>query len=279
MRHNLNITDTKMEEGESTEIQFTVTRDGFKEAVQRIADSIQDERPEEEVKIIREGRRNPVIKTSSGDKVYMKYTNEGSHARMGLARGAIPRRVFLTLEEMAEEAGQEIPERKKPDYIMNTTITDEGTLDDEQVTHQQPPEVDPYNEDDVSVSYLDQDAMDREYGRGMTDTGGDETSFMPPFSKEDARYHGPGEGPEPELDCKDCAHFIEGGGCHMVQGEIRPQGYCQDLYADFGVFARADGDDLLITLVTLGEKFRDRVSLEMIRKGGGELLEAVTKRL
>lgn len=80
----------------------------------------------------------------------------------------------------------------------------------------------------------------------------DSIRFVPQHTKEDAHYT-TNIGPEIPADarCGNCAHFIPGGGCHVVQGEIDPSGVCLEFYADFGIFAdnkiRA-GDPVSMTL-------------------------------
>lgn len=65
------------------------------------------------------------------------------------------------------------------------------------------------------------------------------TRFLAPFSKEEAEYVSPND---PDFDhthdrCAECVHWIPGGGCHFVQGEIDAAAYCAQFFADYGVFA------------------------------------------
>lgn len=62
--------------------------------------------------------------------------------------------------------------------------------------------------------------------------------FTPPHGKEAAEYVAdPGRGVPSGARCGNCAHFIEGGGCHVVQGRIDPGAVCLEFFADVGVFA------------------------------------------
>lgn len=66
----------------------------------------------------------------------------------------------------------------------------------------------------------------------------DYIEFLPPETKNESGYIQPGN---PDFDrghdrCEDCAHYIEGGGCHIVRGQIDPEAYCESFYADVGVF-------------------------------------------
>lgn len=63
--------------------------------------------------------------------------------------------------------------------------------------------------------------------------------FLPPFTKEEAAYF-PTDDPafDPTHDrCGSCVHYIPGMGCHFVQGEIDPEAYCEEFYADYAAFA------------------------------------------
>lgn len=67
--------------------------------------------------------------------------------------------------------------------------------------------------------------------------------FTPPYTKAEADYR---TDEDPDFDtshdrCQDCVHYIPGGGCHLVQGEIDPEYYCGEFFADYGVFAHDHG--------------------------------------
>lgn len=89
--------------------------------------------------------------------------------------------------------------------------------------------------------------------------------FFPPNTKREAGYtttndrdfdHG-------HERCRDCVHFIEGGGCHLVQGEIDPSAYCDEYYADYGVFAHGHGGYVEVNLEMIGRKYDlDRDDIE-----------------
>lgn len=78
--------------------------------------------------------------------------------------------------------------------------------------------------------------------------------FRPPFTKEQAGYRDHDSG-EMGKACGDCAHYIEGGGCHLVQGGIDPDAYCNEFYADVGLFGHAAGGSPLMNLIMWGEQF------------------------
>jgi hypothetical protein len=109
--------------------------------------------------------------------------------------------------------------------------------------------------------------------------------FMPQFTKEEADYHGPAQGGSPELDCKDCAHYIEGGGCHIVQGGVDPDGHCENYYADVGFFGR--GADIpqqktAINLTLWGERAKKRLqhgsAAAIVQKIKEEITDKVGER-
>jgi hypothetical protein len=78
--------------------------------------------------------------------------------------------------------------------------------------------------------------------------------FEPPFSKEAAEYRSQGgQAFDTAHDrCGSCVHYIPGGGCHFVQGEIDPGDYCERFYADFGLFAHDYGDEVEINVESRG---------------------------
>lgn len=113
--------------------------------------------------------------------------------------------------------------------------------------------------------------------------------FKPPFSKSQADYREIGDR---DFDgshsrCGSCSHFIENeknrqiSGCHVVQGEINPEDYCEEFYSDVGVFGHKHDDFVEINLTLLGEnfdewsgmdvdEFADTVEGELDELDGGE---------
>lgn len=61
--------------------------------------------------------------------------------------------------------------------------------------------------------------------------------FTPVNTKGEANYIPNPESIPDGTRCGNCAHFIDGGGCHVVQGEIDPGAVCTEFYADVGIFA------------------------------------------
>lgn len=92
--------------------------------------------------------------------------------------------------------------------------------------------------------------------------------FMPPYTKADADYHPVNADDfDPDHDrCGSCVHFIEGGGCHLVQGDIDPRAYCEEFYADYGVFAHDHGSHVEVNaeLVGPGWDFDERSIEEFV---------------
>lgn len=81
--------------------------------------------------------------------------------------------------------------------------------------------------------------------------------FMPPFSKSEAVYR-PTSDPDFQSShdrCGDCVHYIDGGACHFVQGDINPAAYCEEYYADYGVFAHDHDDYVEVNAELIGDKW------------------------
>lgn len=75
--------------------------------------------------------------------------------------------------------------------------------------------------------------------------------MMPPFTKEEASYE---DRERSSRKCENCVHYLVGGGCAMVQGEIDPQAHCDNFYADVGLFGSNKGEDTL-NLKLWGEEY------------------------
>lgn len=99
---------------------------------------------------------------------------------------------------------------------------------------------------------------DRAVGSTVSDVFADESiRFVPPFSKDAADYR---DRDDPAFDathdrCKGCVHYIPGGGCHFVRGEIDPEDYCEEYYADYGVFAHDHGEHVEVNAELVGPNF------------------------
>lgn len=81
--------------------------------------------------------------------------------------------------------------------------------------------------------------------------------FKPPFSKGHAEYIEPDNKgfDSSHKRCHSCTHYIQGGGCHLVQGKIDPQGYCGEFYADYGVFGHRHSTDIEENFELVGDSF------------------------
>ena len=98
----------------------------------------------------------------------------------------------------------------------------------------------------------------REHGKESVVTHDDGSiTFKPRFEKGEVDYvnesekHNNKNSPE----CRSCTHYIEGGGCHLVQGNIDPKGHCELLFSDFGAFGVSLNGKVDSNLQLLGEGF------------------------
>jgi len=82
-------------------------------------------------------------------------------------------------------------------------------------------------------------------------------TFKPEFTKEQANYVGAWDNNKDKdhSPCKDCAHFIEGGGCHLVQGDIEPNGYCTELFSDISISGHKHPNGVEIPITIWGDGF------------------------
>jgi len=82
-------------------------------------------------------------------------------------------------------------------------------------------------------------------------------TFKPRFTKREAKYVGAHDSDRDagHSPCKSCSHFIEGGGCHLVQGDIEPNAYCEEFYADVTISGHAHPNKTELNLTVWGERF------------------------
>jgi hypothetical protein len=82
-------------------------------------------------------------------------------------------------------------------------------------------------------------------------------TFVPEFRKSDAGYvrHGSQNFDSSHSRCEDCAHYIEGGGCHLVQGEIDPKAYCTELFSDISISGHKHPNGVEIPITIWGDGF------------------------
>lgn len=78
-------------------------------------------------------------------------------------------------------------------------------------------------------------------------------TVIPPFTKDEANYHDT-VASESHKACINCAHYVEGGGCTLVQGEIKDWAHCDRFYADVGLFGN-NVEDVELNLKLWGEKY------------------------
>ena len=303
----IRITDVQIEDGGIDTIHFHCDRMELRDVVQEVADNILGMPGMNKAKPIRKEKDNPVIKTNRSDRVYFHYDEPSSRVSLGMADDDVADVVTVILMNMSTtDFWDMVPFDKEmfTQYSRNL-IKDFGD--------KRPRETQGSSQDEVEDAFEDLNKLDESW-RGpsqyfdeeaetveeIEDVGqfaeegeeeterrvhsgvsisGDKTEFYPPYTKEEASYHGPASGPEPHLDCKDCVHYLEEGGCQVVQGEVDPDGYCEDLFADFGVFGRVDNGSSIINLAVWGEMFEDRFSRVGIEEIADNVKEAIRNKL
>jgi hypothetical protein len=177
------------------------------------------------------------------------------------------------------DTGREIrDERPEPDTPTRTEVETEDTVERVRGADREP-------DIEQEISELPTDVVDDEDVRGagtIREVYSDgHYEFMPPFDKSEAVYYPPGQGNNPSWDCKDCAHYIEGGGCHLVAGGVSPDGHCEEFYSDIGVYARVESNlqKATTTLRLWGERFSQRFSRETIEQTVENFKEDMIDRL
>lgn len=276
------------ENGDVAYIHFEIERRELRDIVGEITERLDALDSVETVKAIRKEKNNPVIKTGDNQKVYFKWDDGNARVNVTLASDEVTDsivRYFRDKEptpsdddvpwdrdEMAEEARERIREKRD----RGVDVDEDGRAD----------RIDDEERQRVREAGNHRDERQREprggkerRGRNKASVEGEYTSFIPPYEKDEVSYHYEGEGDKPHLNCEDCVHYIEGGGCHMVQGEIDPEGYCEDLYADVGLFARVYDGEFEINLASWGEMFEDRFGRVSLENVGDRVKEAIRRKL
>lgn len=276
--------------GELDKLHLDLGRETFREMVHHIRDVIDSEYtgPDEIPIIVREDSRNPMIKTGDGEKVYFEY----SSGRDGVIK------LNLLSEEKLGAIVDVLKESKGPtditEHIDEATdsIDDESTQQggrgptDEPIT--EPEDYQGGSGDEVEsengpASYIGPSDKEQDVSkggvRGVESFSDGSIRFKPPFKKSDVDYKNEGD---PSFDethsrCKDCAHYIDGGGCKMVQGGIEDDSYCEDLYADIGVFGHKHDIGVEENLIIWGDGFS--WSIEDAKEFAMDMRERIEQRI
>lgn len=278
----IDILEIHEEEGSIERIDFEIGRDEFDELIQSIKDRLEDNFGEDEVVVIREGERNPVIKGPPDSKIYLKYTSDGCHATFKLAHSVAADAAIRVMMDMGEGGRRgdasmsEIGERRVEQHVEEVKDDIGGTLDEGLESQAEQFAQDVSKPDRRRVG----DTEEREVKDEEVEVFSDGSiRFTPPFNKTEASYKSRrsqdfGGG---HKRCRDCAHYIEGGGCKMVEGEIHPDDYCEELFADIGIFGHKHEGYVEENLIVWGEEFN--WSIEDAKEFAADLRERIESRI
>lgn len=273
------------ESGDESKIHFNCSRDKFREVVHSAEEEINESFGLSGATIIREGKRNPVIKGPGDSKIYFKYNDGNSVASIGLASNDATDILKGVLNNMAVGSRESFGDYKER---LNDELGDEGIKGGESVSPGRSP-VEPDVKEPEDFQGQAGDQLDSENGPGTYEDVefetvaepevGMETSFVPPHTKEEAEYKPPSGDPSSSVQCKNCVHYVEGGECKMVQGSVEPEAHCEELYSDFGFFGRADGVHAYINMAAWGEKFKERLGTHHIDEIVDHIEDAIMEGL
>lgn len=236
-----NITTSRRSGEIPDEVEIEITRSEFKKFPSWLKDRLEFQGVGRGWEIVRDGRRNPVIKGEE-NRIGMNWEDGEAVVRMSLANDSIS---AAAVTEMENESGSSSDDN---DGFSEPTDSLEG--------------------------YIDQETGEAKFGDPEVD--GEMGPVMKPFSHEDAGYREEGdeEFRRRHKKCRDCAHYDDNGNCHIVQ-DIDPDGYCEEFYADVGVFGVRDGSVSRTNLYLIGHGF-DWVNAsvrEFIRKAKDRLMD------
>lgn len=261
------------EQGEkNAKMKVSIQRRNVRKLVSGIVANFKDNTGFSDAVSIRTKKKNPVVKNKEGDKIYFKWDEGELEIDFGLSSPKFTSEAVHYIRTK-ESPGQELYSRE-PDETEGRDIGDiEETIGEvsREVPDETPENIypnDPHEDADKIHSDEDSDQDDglTDYGDNVSEGAkvrGERTEFTPMYSKTDVNYIRARDKPNGMPDCRDCVHYIEGGGCHMVRGEIEEEGVCEDVYSDIGFFGRVDqqgvGDSFLISLTSYGDEAFKRV--------------------
>jgi len=102
--------------------------------------------------------------------------------------------------------------------------------------------------------------------------------LYPRYRKEEAEYRLPDEKEQGSTKCEDCAHFIHGGGCHIVQGKIDPKGHCERFYSDV-VFTFELGKRDPLNLTVWGRNSDERFEIHETAEEMQKMIDALERKI
>ena len=282
----MRVIETQQEQGVLEEAVLECNRAELDGLVKNIVANLVDRNGHDDHSVIREGTDRPVIRTTDNSKLYFDHNEGICDVNLALANDDLRWSFKKQIDQVQgiEREKTTMPDKESqqdrtlPGAARSPTEPDTIEAEDFQGDTDSGVHFEPIDDEGDSPRVFD----GNKWVSGDTSSAkisGDGTEFTPPYTKQEAGYHRAGEGDELHLDCKNCAHYIEGGGCHMVHGEIDPEGYCDELYADFGVFGRKTNNSAIVNLVVWGEKYTDRMTKEAALNIVQEVKDAIMSRV
>lgn len=194
-------------DGGQDEYSYTISikRSEFKGLANEIKEYLESQGSMEGGVVIRENKRNPVIK-SDGQRIYLEWRDDRADIDLSMSDEVVRRNVGDFLGDGDQSHADSMTESidRKWDTDNDETQADENWS---------------YSRRDVPP--------------------GEEEVFKP-FSHEEAGYR---RKDNPNFNhsrerCRDCAHWDDHGNCRIVRGANEDE-YCEEYFADVGFFASA----------------------------------------
>lgn len=203
------------------EAEVKISRSDFKDFPKWLVDRLEFQGAGRDWRTVRAGRRNPVIKGEE-NRISMEWDSGKAELDMALSNESVRAAVIAELEDKSEGGA--------------------------------PSGGDTSHVPDSLEGYRDRDSGEMRFGD--PDVEGEIGPVHKPFSHEEAGYREEGdeEFRRRHKKCRDCAHYDDEGHCHIVP-DIDPDGYCEEFYADVGVFGVRDGSVTRTNLYLIGHGF------------------------
>lgn len=259
MKHNATITEED-ENGVVEKFSFDASdfrdgkHDGFRNAVEWVKETLEESVDGVSYTVIDRGSGGKTVKLSTGGLIYFNHNDGDVTVNLSMAGRDTANKVV----SMFNTSGGSVSGDKST-YTDKAKGLVDGLKGGEYSPYGDGPATEPED-----VQGFDNGPSEMEDGPDFYDpsessqSARETKSSGKPFTKSEASYNEPGMGDEPMLDCSDCVHYNDGS-CNVVSGEIDPDGYCDELYADFAIFGRADGNEARVNLTAWGDKWRSRL--------------------
>lgn len=261
MTQNYEVTDT-VEQNRKTRIVVLKTEDHqLGPVIETVRNVINGRWPVKDFKTVTQGKGRPRLESEKDGEIYFRQRDTGEiEVRMSMASDNVREHVVEMLMENQSSVGGASNN--------NYTGTNTGTEEPE-----------PLEDRTIGTSNVEPERVNDTVDEVVRPQGNDEVTLIPPFEKDEVGYvegentHGSWK------KCEDCVHYVSGGGCKMVKGDIESDAHCDDLFADLQINGRTEEDGFKTNLIAKGDNFKNRMRVTSIQNIIKSVTDAIKSRL